>query len=249
MKKHLSEPWFSLVRDGKKTIEGRLNKGEFVKGMVIEFWNGDESFHCIVEKVVEYPSFRVMAFMEGIEKVLPGVSSVEEGVAIYRKFYSEEDEKKGVVAISLKRIRYFHWSREELDEIEPVSYEQSFIKPIGFWVSVDNSWEKWCKYSRGPLGKYCYEVFFDSSRILSITGVEQLVEFIEGSRVFEDKEFPDWSVLAEKYDGIFIYNYEEIQEEIYRRYTPEYVWWFYGWDCSSGCIWNVDAIKNVKSVK
>jgi ASC-1-like (ASCH) protein len=27
--KHLSEPWFSLIKIGAKTCEGRLNKGEF----------------------------------------------------------------------------------------------------------------------------------------------------------------------------------------------------------------------------
>ena len=38
--KHLSEPWFSLIKLGLKTCEGRLNKGEFSKMKVndtIEF--------------------------------------------------------------------------------------------------------------------------------------------------------------------------------------------------------------------
>ena len=30
-RKHLSEPWFSLIKLGIKTVEGRLNKGVFSK--------------------------------------------------------------------------------------------------------------------------------------------------------------------------------------------------------------------------
>jgi len=42
---------------------------------------------------------------EGIENVLPGVKNIEEGVQIYRQFYSEEREKKyGVVAIEVEPI-------------------------------------------------------------------------------------------------------------------------------------------------
>jgi ASC-1-like (ASCH) protein len=29
--KHLSEPWFSLIKIGSKKCEGRLNKGDFSK--------------------------------------------------------------------------------------------------------------------------------------------------------------------------------------------------------------------------
>ena len=30
-KKHLSEPWFTLLKLGLKTVEARLNKGDLVK--------------------------------------------------------------------------------------------------------------------------------------------------------------------------------------------------------------------------
>ena len=33
-KKHLSEPWFSLIKLKLKTVEGRLNKGDFSKMLV-----------------------------------------------------------------------------------------------------------------------------------------------------------------------------------------------------------------------
>ena len=52
-KKHLSEPWFSLINLKNKTIEGRLNKGDFKLmnvGDKITFYNDD--FHhreCVVK--------------------------------------------------------------------------------------------------------------------------------------------------------------------------------------------------------
>lgn len=101
MKKHLSEPWFSLIRSGIKTIEGRLDKGEFVKGTQVTFWNREEEFLVEVVEVVPYTTFEEMIRKEGLHKVLPGVLSVEEGVKIYRKYYSEADEKRGVIAIRL----------------------------------------------------------------------------------------------------------------------------------------------------
>jgi ASC-1-like (ASCH) protein len=101
MRKHLSEPWFSLIKGGIKTIEGRIDKGEFVKGSELTFWNREEEFSCLVEEVVKYSSFEEMMRKEGLYKVLPGVLSIEEGVKIYRKYYSEADEKRGVIAIRL----------------------------------------------------------------------------------------------------------------------------------------------------
>jgi WD40 repeat protein len=43
---------------------------------------------------------------EGLERVLPGVSSLKEGVDVYRQFYTEEDEKVyGVVAITIEFLK------------------------------------------------------------------------------------------------------------------------------------------------
>ena len=49
-----------------------------------------------------------------------------------------------------------------------------------------------------------------------------------------------WDKVIKKYDGIFIapYNWEA-------RWHTETIW-YYGWDCASGCIWNIDIIKEIK---
>ena len=57
-KKHLSEPWFSLVHQKKKTSDGRLNKGDFKamsrlnKEDIIEFFNNDSDVKKYRVKVI-----------------------------------------------------------------------------------------------------------------------------------------------------------------------------------------------------
>ena len=49
-----------------------------------------------------------------------------------------------------------------------------------------------------------------------------------------------WEEVKTLWDGIIIspYNWK-------CRHSPS-TEWYYGWDCASGCIWNVEAIKNYK---
>ncbi|KAG5530673.1 hypothetical protein RHGRI_025590 [Rhododendron griersonianum] len=57
-----------------------------------------------VQDVRRYASFLEMLEAESLTKVLPGVQTIEEGVQIYRKFYSEEKEKlNGVLAIGVTK--------------------------------------------------------------------------------------------------------------------------------------------------
>jgi len=111
MKKHLSEPWFSLVMLDKKKYEGRLNKGEFSSlkvGNVITFFNDDFSIHrefsVEVTKIKKYTSF-LFFLTSKLYKALPSVSTIKEGITVYRNYYSENDEKKyGIIAIKIKKI-------------------------------------------------------------------------------------------------------------------------------------------------
>ncbi|XP_071687070.1 uncharacterized protein [Rutidosis leptorrhynchoides] len=100
---HCQEPFFSQLKDGKKTVEGRCAGGSYnrIKSGSLVLFN-----KCLllqVEGVHRYGSFSDMLAAEGLDKVLPGVETIEEGTQIYRKFYSEEKEKSdGVLAILVK---------------------------------------------------------------------------------------------------------------------------------------------------
>jgi len=104
---HLDEPWFSLMQCGVKTVEGRLNKGGYSIleiGDTIEFTPSEsiaKSFTLAIKEIRVYASFQDYLCAEGLGRCLPGVLTVNDGVAIYRKFYSEADEVKfGVKAFA-----------------------------------------------------------------------------------------------------------------------------------------------------
>nr|XP_043630512.1 uncharacterized protein LOC122601843 [Erigeron canadensis] len=101
---HVQEPFFSQLKDGKKTIEGRCAGGNFNRiapGSLILF---NKCLLLQVQGVHHYSSFSDMLATEDLTKVLPGVETVKEGIQVYRKFYSEEKEmSNGVLAIFLMK--------------------------------------------------------------------------------------------------------------------------------------------------
>jgi ASC-1-like (ASCH) protein len=113
---HLSEPWFSLISLGLKTVEGRLNAGLYQTiqvGDTLSFYNDDFSFkRFLTLQVIEkrlYSSFMEYLETEGLETCLPSIEDLNFGVLVYRKYYSVLEEKdKGVVAIKIKVIKRFN---------------------------------------------------------------------------------------------------------------------------------------------
>jgi ASC-1-like (ASCH) protein len=110
---NLSEPWFTLIQLGLKTVEGRKNKGKFKEmkvGDIIEWKNEDfkpRSFLTQITGKAEYPNFKTYLETEGLEKCLPNMEKygIEHGLSVYYKYYTKEDEQAfGVVAIRLKVI-------------------------------------------------------------------------------------------------------------------------------------------------
>ncbi|KAL5848311.1 hypothetical protein ACOSQ4_006324 [Xanthoceras sorbifolium] len=102
---HVDEPFFSLIKDGVKTVEGRCAVGDYNRigsGAMILL---NKCMLLEVQCVRHYASFLEMLEAENLEKVLPGVQTIEEGVRIYRKFYVEEKERSnGVLAICVSSI-------------------------------------------------------------------------------------------------------------------------------------------------
>ena len=103
---NVQEPYFSLIKNGQKTVEGRLAKDKY-----FVFNSGDkvvfnDSLEVEIQALVKYKSFREMLIFEGLKNVLPGVQTLEEGENIYYQFYTKEDEQKyGVVAICLTKLK------------------------------------------------------------------------------------------------------------------------------------------------
>jgi ASC-1-like (ASCH) protein len=106
----ISEPWFSLIENGQKTVEGRLFKGIFTEFRVndtirfINKWNGKEkSVKVKITKLTKYPNFGDLLFNEKLYKVLPGFPNIKCGIVLYDRLYNFNNTKEyGTLAIELK---------------------------------------------------------------------------------------------------------------------------------------------------
>jgi hypothetical protein len=125
-------------------------------------------------------------------------------------------------------------------------------KPRGLWVSDetgDDGWRSWCESEEFNLAGLDHETEFvlaPGHNVLVIESPEALSAFDQEYNVGLHDRSPftilgiDWNRVAEDYDGIII--------------TP-YQWehrfglmWYYGWDCASGCIWNLHALALAANV-
>ncbi len=85
------EPWFTLIREGRKTIEGRRGRLEdFQHIKSIEFQCNEESVIVNVHGLRHYVDLREMLLAEPLEQLLPGVSSEQKALDIYHGFWSDD---------------------------------------------------------------------------------------------------------------------------------------------------------------
>lgn len=108
--KHLSEPWFTLIKLGEKTVECRLNKGDFAQFEInnkIQFFNDDFGYKrkliIIITNIRHYTNFSSYLKKEKLHKCLPGIDTIQHGVDIYHKYYPKElVEEYGIIAFKFK---------------------------------------------------------------------------------------------------------------------------------------------------
>jgi ASC-1-like (ASCH) protein len=103
------EPYFSFIKNKKKIIEGRLNTGKyslFKKNDTIKINNKNNDYIIVqITKLKKYKTFEEYLSREGLNRTLPNIKTISDGVDIYHAFYSINDEiKYGVLAIYIKKI-------------------------------------------------------------------------------------------------------------------------------------------------
>lgn len=158
-------------------------------------------------------------------------------------------------------MRLIHYGSEPLILDRTRTYDQTkgLFKPRGLWVSVEgpDDWPSWClrNFRIETLAFQTEIVLVDNPKIARITTDKELLafdsEFTARKRRFSTANALDhltgygqvnWDRAAQRYDGIII---------------APYLWnmrlggptWYYGWDCASGCIWNLNAIYLPKSYR
>jgi hypothetical protein len=159
-------------------------------------------------------------------------------------------------------MKLYHFSPYQIAQLEDIDQEKpntwsTFNKPRGLWVSdeEDYGWRDWCRDEnfRPERFKYVYKVeLSEDANILYLRSPIAIDSFTreysagKAKMPFSEHEFDrgiDWLTVSKKYDGIIITPYQ------WSRRMEMHCQWYYGWDCASGCIWNMKAIKGVTRVQ
>jgi len=136
-------------------------------------------------------------------------------------------------------------------------------KPDGLWLSCpgDDDWPTWCRNEEFSLDSLSYQhnvTLHADAPVLWITTATELDAFCFAysgppdewytredrsplSDEYINNQRPiEWDRVAATYHGIIITPY------LYsHRFGPM---WYYGWDCASGCIWNLSVIDTFQLV-
>ncbi|NPA76734.1 MAG: ASCH domain-containing protein [Candidatus Diapherotrites archaeon] len=107
----LADPYYDYVKSGVKTWEIRLKKGRWTQvqpGEAMLFFRHGGKGEFTIVTVLERREYRQIADALadiGVENAIPQASSAEDALKEYRRFYSEEKERKyGTVAFRIKTI-------------------------------------------------------------------------------------------------------------------------------------------------
>lgn len=147
-------------------------------------------------------------------------------------------------------MRFEHYSSAAVEFDPDWDYSKSgqrSDKPTGFWVSVagEDDWPSWCRIEefRDIDNSVRHEVAFSTAANLLILDTATAIHDFDseygvvlrgGLRGFSI----DWPRLYGEYDGIVIAPYQW-------SVRNSDLGWYYGWDCASGCVWNLHAVASV----
>lgn len=154
-------------------------------------------------------------------------------------------------------MRLLHYSSapiEALHPIAPSAGEQ--MKPRGLWVSVEgeDDWESWCKDEQFGLEQLAvpHEVTLKpTANILHISDADAIFDLgreygmsLPLPWIGRDQVYRlDWPRLATHWQGLIISPYQ------WSCRLDDRCFWYYGWDCASGCLWDVDAIASITAIE
>lgn len=138
-----------------------------------------------------------------------------------------------------------HYTEEPLIFDPARVYEQGNTingKPRGMWVSIDGEygWPEWCREENWGVERLAHRTpvtLAPDAKVLVMGSLTDLLGFTEryGYTAWGMVSI-DWARVAQDYDGVIITPY------LWAARLDDRTFWYYGWDCASGCIWNLDAL-------
>ena len=111
-------------------------------------------------------------------------------------------------------------------------------KPRGIWLSdeEDYGWKEWCHSEQFSPCTYEHKFDVDLRKILHLKSVPDILMFSaeNSAGIYHDKI--NWTNTVKNYSGILITPY---QWECRLNRACD---WYYGWDCASGCFWDLSCL-------
>lgn len=107
----VNKKWFHEIKEGRKTIEGRAGKpdlywswvGKRIRVLAVPVEESREEFVIVkIKGIKHYRNVRAYLEGEGLEKILPGVRMIDEGIAIYKGIYPDEEKLGGIYALYIE---------------------------------------------------------------------------------------------------------------------------------------------------
>lgn len=162
----------------------------------------------------------------------------------------------------------YHYSRDKIGPLVAEFYEkykqhwpeEGSMKPCGLWISVeddpeDHNWYDWCKGEQFRLEalrhRYAVKIAPDA-KILHLKTVEEIEEFSLQYAANDPFDFAKASLFNRKSEYIYMIAWSRVKAKYDGMIISPYQWgcrmgsstsWYYPWDCSSGCIWNLDKVS------
>jgi ASC-1-like (ASCH) protein len=104
----LKEPFYTQVKNGTKTLEGRVNDNKRKKlkqfeCITITDTENNNPFEVVLNKLTYYDSFEEMVQKNNTSKLIPSAKTKEEALAVYINIpgYVEEAKVYGVVCLHI----------------------------------------------------------------------------------------------------------------------------------------------------
>ncbi len=138
-----------------------------------------------------------------------------------------------------------HYSSSKIEQINSIVFNpklKRYDKPQGLWITIDgeDDWVDWCLAESFNLDRLKYKHFLEIDEI-DLLILDSPIKIREFNREFGIKgtyeKAISWESVYENYGGILISPYQ------WSLRLDHSVFWYYSWDCASGCIWNTESIK------
>jgi ASC-1-like (ASCH) protein len=92
----VNSPWFEYIKEGKKIYEGRSGKKEYLLNSEYYIANNNDINNRFKVKFIacfKFINFEEAMIQLSIEKVLPNINNIEDGIEVYKKYVSLNTQK------------------------------------------------------------------------------------------------------------------------------------------------------------